>query len=99
MFRIYDEKNYDWPAQTQAFLQCQTEINRHSATLVLSVLIKLYDMLIPHLDKILDYLSKRQYTKITGTVIKKAYVYCARTYIGDYVLYTSMSTPESDIFY
>ena len=45
------------------------------------------------------YLENKQYSKITGTVVKRAYVLCARSYVSDYVIYISMATPLNDVFY
>ena len=65
----------------------------------MSVLLKLFDMAIPHLEQLQTYLAKKQYGRMTGTAIKRAYVLCARTYISDFVLYIAMTTPTTDVFY
>ena len=46
-----------------------------------------------------SYLAKKQYSKISGTIVKRAYVLCARTYVSDFVMYISITTPMNDIFY
>lgn len=56
-------------------------------------------MTIPHLEQMQTYLAKKQYGRMTGTAIKRAYVLCARAYISDFVLYIAMTTPATDVFY
>lgn len=56
MLKVYDNKKYEMEEITQAFLNGHKEINRHAATLVLSVIIKLFDSLLCILDKVYEIL-------------------------------------------
>ena len=50
MFRVYDEKFYEHETKTLAITNGEQEANRHAATVCLTVLLKLFDMVIPHLE-------------------------------------------------
>jgi hypothetical protein len=50
MFRIYDEKFYEHESKILAFNSGTEEANRHAATVCLTVILRLFDMLIPHLE-------------------------------------------------
>jgi len=99
MFRVFDEKNYEDESRSKDMQEGRVEANRNAATLVLTVLLKLYNAALPHLEQIQTFLAKKQYGKVGGTAIKRAYVLCARSYIADFVLYIAMTTPATDVFY
>jgi hypothetical protein len=55
------------------------------------------DLLIPFLDNTLDDLRKNK--GVTSTTIKRIYIQCAKTYVGDFILYAAFRTPLTDLFY
>lgn len=55
------------------------------------------DLLIPLLDRTLDDLRTNK--GVTSTTIKRIYIQCAKTYIGDFILYAAFRTPLTDVFY
>jgi hypothetical protein len=52
-----DKDMYEIEEVTKSIISGERQVNRQAATLVLVCAIKLFDLLIPHLDKILDYLQ------------------------------------------
>ncbi len=97
--KFYDDKNYDCQERYLEFAEGNAVVNRHAATLVLNCMIKLLDLVIPLLDTTFDDLNKKKFDKITSTVIKRIYVQCAKLYIGDFLLFSSMNSSKEDIFY
>ena len=52
------------------------------------------------LDKTIEIITvKKKVNSVTNASIKLIYVLCAKTYIGDMLLYEALATPLDDIFY
>lgn len=94
MLRIMNLKDYEIEEVSQGFHSCECRVNRHAATLVLTVVNKLFDLLIPHLEKTLEYLTQKQYDKISGNTLKRIYVFSSKVYISDYVLYAALCSSD-----
>lgn len=60
MERVYEDKHYNIPEVTEAFTSCTRQINRHAASLVVVCLNKVYELLIPFLEQVLENLVKKK---------------------------------------
>ena len=98
MLKVYDDKNYEKQEITQSFKEFKAKVNRHSVTLVLQCVIKLFDKIIKLCIEATKKCSQKK-QKIHSLDIRRIYVTCSKVYISDMILYISMQAPEEDLFY
>ena len=93
--RAYADKHFEDPEVITELALCTRKANRHSAVLVIQIIIKLVDKILQAVHELL----RSDKGVLQDMHVKVIYSHCARFYVTDQVLYIAMIAPETDLFY